>query len=227
MTNIKTKSEKKMKYETVLFDLDGTLTDSSEGITNSVAYALCAFGYKYESLKQLECFIGPPLKEQFMHFCSVDEETGEKLVEKYREYYAEKGIYQNKLYKGADEMLHTLKKNGKKIVLTTSKPEKYAIIILKHFKIYDLFDFCAGALMTNSRTNKDEVIEYALENLENINKKTTIMVGDRMHDVIGASKHGIDTIGVLYGFGTRKELAESGAVQICKSVEELCKTLLQ
>lgn len=216
-----------MKYETILFDLDGTLTDSGEGITNSVAYALDSFGFKYESLKQLECFIGPPLKEQFMKFCAVDEKVGEKLVEKYREYYGEKGIYQNKLYKGADEMLKKLKKNGKKIILTTSKPEKYALIILKYFKIYDLFDFCAGALMTNSRTEKSAVIEYALGNIGHIDKSKTVMVGDRMHDIIGAREHGIDTVGVLYGYGTKKELCEHGAVEVCESVKELCNLLMQ
>lgn len=216
-----------MKYETLLFDLDGTLTDPALGITSGVAYALDYFGNEYESLSSLEHFIGPPLREHFMEFCGVDREKGEEYVAKYREYYAVTGIYQNKLYEGIEQMLDTLKKAGKKIVLATSKPEKFALIILEHFGIIKYFDFVAGALMSNTRTKKDEVIAYALENIKDFDLKTTIMIGDRMHDVEGAAKFGIKTVGVTFGYGSREELTESGAAIICDTVEELGAELLK
>ena len=216
-----------MKYETILFDLDGTITDPGLGITSAVAYSLDYFGNKYESLKALELFIGPPLREQFMEYCGVDREKGEEYVAKYREYYAVKGIYENKVYAGIEEMLKKLKLAGKRVVLATSKPEKFALIVLEHFGLREYFDFVAGALMSNSRTKKDEVIAYALENIGEFDLSTTIMVGDRHHDVIGASKFGIKTIGVTFGYGTKQELSDSGATIICDTVEQLKKELLK
>lgn len=216
-----------MKYETILFDLDGTITDPAVGITSGVAYALDFFGNKYESKKALEEFIGPPLREHFMEFCGVDREKGEEYVAKYREYYAITGIYENVVYNGIEDMLKKLKAAGKKVILATSKPEKFALIVLEHFNLLHYFDFVAGALMSNSRTKKDEVIAYALENSGNYDLSTTIMVGDRMHDVEGAAKFSIDTIGVTYGYGSKNELKDAGAAVIVDSVEELAKELLK
>lgn len=216
-----------MKYSTILFDLDGTLTDPAKGITTSVAYALDHFGNKYESLEALEIFIGPPLREQFMEYCGIGVEKGEEYVAKYREYYAVKGIYENKVYEGIEVMLKSLKNAGKKIVLATSKPEKFAKIVLEHFGLIQYFDFVAGALMSNTRTKKDEVIAYALENIGEFDKNSIIMVGDRLHDVEGAAKFGIDTIGVTFGYGSHKELSDSGAKIIVDTVEELTNELLK
>ncbi len=216
-----------MKYNTILFDLDGTLTNPAVGITKGVAYALDAFGYKYESLKELELFIGPPLREQFMEYCSASRERGEELVAKYREYYAVTGIYENKVYDGIEEMLKLLKGSGKKVVLATSKPEKFAVLILEHFGLIKYFDFTAGALMTNNRTKKDEVIAYALENIGAYDTESTIMVGDRMHDIIGARAFGINTVGVTFGFGSRQELEENGAITVCDTVSELIEVLMK
>lgn len=216
-----------MKYETILFDLDGTITDPFFGITNSVAYALDYFGNKYESKNALSEFIGPPLREHFMEFCGVDVAKGEEYVAKYREYYAVKGIYENKVYEGIEEMLKKLKACGKQIVLATSKPEKFALIVLEHFGLRQYFNFVAGALMSNTRTKKDEVIAYALENTGKYDISTTIMVGDRMHDVIGAAKFSIDTIGVTYGYGSKGELTKAGAKIIVDTVEELTDELLK
>lgn len=216
-----------MKYTTILFDLDGTLTDPAVGITGGVAHALDYFGNKYDSRKQLEEFIGPPLREHFMEFCGVDREKGEEYVAKYREYYATVGIYENKVYNGIEDMLKALKGAGKKIVLATSKPEKFASIILEHFGLMQYFDFVAGALMSNSRTKKDEVIAYALESIGEYDKNSVIMVGDRMHDVEGAAKFGIDTIGVTFGYGSHEELSNSGAKIIVDTVEELKAELLK
>ena len=216
-----------MKYETILFDLDGTITDPGLGITSAVAYSLDYFGNKYDSLKALELFIGPPLREQFMEYCGVDREKGEEYVAKYREYYAVKGIYENKVYTGIEEMLKKIKLAGKRVVLATSKPEKFALIVLEHFGLRQYFDFVAGALMSNSRTKKDEVIAYALENIGEYNLQSTIMVGDRMHDVEGAAKFSIPAIGVTYGYGSRQELNDAGAKLIVDTVEELTEELLK
>lgn len=216
-----------MKYETILFDLDGTLTDPAVGITGGVAYALDYFGNKYESKKQLELFIGPPLREQFMEFCGVDREKGEEYVTKYREYYAVTGIYENRVYDGIEELLKLLKNSGKRIVLATSKPEKFALIILEHFGLLKYFDFVAGALMSNTRTKKDEVIAYALDNITPFNKDTIIMVGDRYHDVEGAAKFNIGTIGVTFGYGSKEELKGAGAEIVVDTVEELKAELLK
>ena len=216
-----------MKYETILFDLDGTITDPALGITSAVAYALDFFGNKYENLMALEEFIGPPLREHFMEYCNVDIEKGEEYVAKYREYYAVKGIYENKVYTGIEDMLKKLKDAGKRIVLATSKPEKFALIVLEHFGLIEYFDFVAGALMSNTRTKKDEVIAYALENINDFNLSTTVMVGDRMHDVIGAAKFSIQTIGVSYGYGSKEELSDAGAIKILDTVEELTEELLK
>lgn len=216
-----------VKYETILFDLDGTLTDPAVGITGGVAHALDYFGNKYESRKLLEEFIGPPLREHFMEFCGVDRDKGEEYVAKYREYYATIGIYENKVYNGIEDLLVSLKNAGKRIVLATSKPEKFALILLKHFGLYEYFDFVAGALMSNTRTKKDEVIAFALENIDEYNPETIIMVGDRHHDVEGAEKFSIDTIGVTFGYGSRDELEEAGAKIVVDTVEELKAELLK
>ena len=216
-----------MKYKTILFDLDGTLTDPFEGITGGVAHALDFYGNKYESRDSLKLFIGPPLREQFMEYCSVDVEKGEEYVAKYREYYAVKGIYENRVYDGIEQMLEILKNAGKKIVLATSKPEKFALIILEHFGLIKYFDFVAGALMSNTRTKKDEVIAYALENIGEYDMSTTIMVGDRLHDVEGAAKFGIDTVGVTFGYGSYDELKNAGAKIIVDTVDELTAELLK
>lgn len=214
-----------MKYQTILFDLDGTIIDNSEGITASVAYSLDFFGNKYDSVKSLESFIGPPLKEQFMNFCGVNSDKGEEYVKKYREYYSVKGIYQNRPYEGISHLLKTLKNSGKTIILATSKPEKFAITILKQNNLFELFDFTAGALMNNTRTKKSEVIQYALDAIGGHCLKSTVMVGDRAYDVEGAKEIGIDTIGVTYGFGTENELLSAGACRIAKNADELLKIL--
>ena len=215
-----------MLYNTILFDLDGTLTDPAKGITGGVAHALDYFGNKYKSRKSLEIFIGPPLREQFMEYCNVDREKGEEYVAKYREYYAVTGIYENKVYDGIEEMLKRLKDAGKKIVLATSKPEKFALIILEHFGLIKYFDFVAGALMSNTRTKKDEVIAYALENIGEYDLSSTIMVGDRLHDVVGAAECGMRSIGVLWGYGSRCELEESGADFIAENIGDIVKIVI-
>lgn len=213
-------------FEYILFDLDGTLTDSGEGITKSVQYALKSFGILVDDLKELNKFIGPPLKDSFKGYYNFDEEKAQLGLVKYREYFAEKGIYENKLYDGIPELLEVLKKNNKKIVLATSKPEVYARQILQYFKIDKYFDFAAGADFEETRVNKGDVIKYALQEANITDLSKVIMVGDREHDIIGAKENNIKSVGVLYGFGDVIELTQARAEHIVKDTEELLNILL-
>lgn len=213
-------------YQTILFDLDGTLTDPGEGITNSVAYALEKFDIKNEDRTSLYKFIGPPLKDSFMEFYSFSEEDALKAIAYYRERFREKGMFENKVYAGIVELLSKLKHAGKKLIVATSKPEEFTLTILKHFDLLQYFDFVAGATMDGSRSEKTEIIQYALKHgqIENLDK--TVMVGDRKFDIIGAKANGIDSIGVLFGYGSLEELEIAGATYIADSPEELGKLII-
>lgn len=211
-------------YQTILFDLDGTLTDPGEGITNSVAYALEKFEIKNEDRSQLYKFIGPPLKNSFMEFFGFSEEDALKAIAYYRERFREKGMFENKVYDGIVELLSKLKHAGKKLIVATSKPEEFTLTILKHFDLLQYFDFVAGATMDGSRSEKEEIIHYALEHCQIENLDETVMVGDRKFDILGAKANGIDSIGVLFGYGSLEELEMAGATYIADSpemVEEL------
>ncbi len=213
-------------YNVVLFDLDGTLTDPGEGITNSVAYALEKYGITVEDKTQLYKFIGPPLHESFEKYYGFSKDESLKAVECYREYYRDKGIFENIVYDGVENLLKKLCDSGKKIVLATSKPEVFAKKILRHFGLSDYFFFEAGANLDGSRTNKADVIEYALENSGIVDKSAVVMIGDREHDIIGANKNGIDSIGVLFGYGSREELEKAGATYIAETVEEIAEFII-
>lgn len=205
-------------YQTVLFDLDGTLTDPGEGITNSVAHALKKYGITVEDKTELYKFIGPPLHESFEKYYGFSKEEALQAVEYYREYYKVKGIYENTVYDGIEYLLRKLCERGKKVILATSKPEIFAREILRHFSLDKYFFCAAGANLDGSRTNKAEVIAYALREGGVTDKSTAVMVGDREHDIIGANKNGLDSIGVLFGYGTRNELEEAGASYIAETV---------
>lgn len=212
-----------MSYDYLLFDLDGTLTDPGEGITNSVAYALRKQGIEVTDKKELYCFIGPPLSESFSRFFGFSMEESLRCVEYYREYYRDKGIFENLLYDGIPELLATLKSRGKKIILATSKPELFAKQILDHFGLTEYFDHICGASMDESRNKKAAVIEYALETAKLDDLARAVMIGDREHDINGARLNGLDSIGVLFGYGDRPELEAAGATYIAKSVEDIKK----
>lgn len=216
-----------MSYKTILFDLDGTLTDPAVGITKSVAYALDGFNIPHDSPETLKYFIGPPLREEFMKFARTDDVNfGEKLVAKYREYYSVTGIYENRVYDGIPEMLKKLKEHGKTLAVATSKPEKFAKLILSHFGIDKYFTLCAGANMDNTRTNKADVIRFALSELGlESGDSNTVMVGDRFHDIDGANACGIACIGVCFGYGTKQELQSHGAQITVNDVSELYSVL--
>ena len=211
----------------VLFDLDGTITDPKVGITKSVQYALNAMGIKVDNLDDLCKFIGPPLRESFMYFYHFDEDGAEFAVSKYREYFSDKGIFENVLYDGIPDMLENLKNNGKTIILATSKPTIYAEKILKHFHIDGAFSFVSGSELDGRRSNKEDVIEYALCQNQIVAPDSAIMVGDREYDIIGAAKTGIHSIGVLYGYGSFDELSRAGATKIVSTVNELAEALLE
>lgn len=198
-------------YSTVLFDLDGTITESGIGITRSVAYALEKYGIHETDQAKLDSFIGPPLIDSFGRLYGFSPAQAREAVEAYREYYGTKGIFENRVYDGVEEMLRTLHEKGKRCILATSKPEHYAQQILAHFGLSRWFDVVAGATMDEKRTDKTSVIAYALEKAGIVKKSTTIMVGDREHDVLGAKAHGLPCIGVLYGYGSRQELENAGA----------------
>lgn len=206
----------------ILFDLDGTLTDSAEGITKSVQYALQHFGVDEPDLEKLKCFVGPPLKEQFMKYCHMPQRQAETAVAVYRERYAKTGIYENQLYEGIPELLDMLKKEKKILCVASSKPEIYVRRILEYFQIDQYFDEIVGANMDGTRTQKEDVIEEALLRLHaSDSREDVLMVGDRSHDVEGALKCGIQCIGAAYGYGGASELAKAGAIYIANSVEEL------
>lgn len=213
-------------FDVVLFDLDGTLTDPFEGITNSIIYSLDKFGIKVEDKKALTPFIGPPLYRSFTTRCGLDDSDARKAVGYYREYFSEKGIYENTVYPDAAAVLDKLKKADKKLILATSKPEEFAVRILKHFKLDGYFYSVAGATMDASRSEKSDVIKYALEACSAAERKKAVMVGDRKHDVYGAKANAIKSIGVLYGFGSREELRAAGADFIAEKITDIPETVL-
>lgn len=216
-----------MNYKYILFDLDGTLTDPKLGITKSVAYALKSYGIQVDDLDSLQKFIGPPLQESFVKYYGFSEEQGAEAVEKYREYFKPYGIYENKVYDGVENMLAELVKCGKKVILATSKPTVFANVILEYFHLDKYFTCAVGSELDGSRVKKGEVITEALRQAGVTDKSLAVMIGDREHDILGAKENGIDSIGVLYGYGDRAEHEAAGAGMIVESVKDLLEYLLK
>lgn len=209
-------------YKAILFDLDGTLTESGEGITKSVQYALEKLGKPEEDLEALKVFVGPPLMEQFMKYADLDEETARRAVEIYRERYSTIGIFENRPYPGVAHMLEELKKKGYLLAVASSKPEYFVKKILAHFDLEKYFDEAVGSEMSGSRTNKTEVIEETLRRLHLENhREQVLMVGDKEHDVLGARKAGLECLAVSYGYGTMEELTAARPLQIAASADEV------
>lgn len=207
----------------ILFDLDGTITDSSLGITKSVKYALEKKGINVASLDELKIFIGPPLSKMFIKYMNLEtEEQGREMVALYREYYKDIGIYENTLYDGIKETLKTLKEKGYRLFVATSKPTVFSEEILRKHNILECFEKVSGCELDGTRDSKEEVIKFLLDNY-NLNPQETIMVGDRVFDVEGAEKLNIKTIGVLYGFGDEEELKD--AVKIAKTPMDIIKLI--
>ncbi len=213
----------KRSYDTFFFDLDGTLTDSSLGITNSVIYALKKYGIEETDRTKLYPFIGPPLTVSFERYYGFSKEQSIEAVGYYREYYREKGIFENRVYDGLVPVLEELKRRGRTLVVATSKPEPFARKIIEHFGLNSYFDYVAGMEMDGGRGTKEDVIRYALDACKVTDKDKVLMVGDREHDVLGAKGAGIDCLGILYGFGTSEELENAGADYIEETVEGILR----
>lgn len=208
--------------KTILFDLDGTLTDSGEGIINCAIFTLEHFGLPVPSREELRVFVGPPLHESFIKH-GVPADQADEAVRIYRSRYIPIGKYENTPYPGIRELLETLKAEGHKLFVATSKPEQTSVEILEHFDLAQYFEMICGATMDTSRSNKEAVIAYLLE--QNGRADNMVMVGDTKFDVIGAKAHGIPCIGVSWGYGTVSDMEEAGAVGIANTAEELLSML--
>lgn len=215
-----------MKYRNILFDLDGTLTDPKEGITNSVKYALEKFGIIETDTEKLTPFIGPPLKESFEKFYNFSEEESLKAVKYYRDYFAEKGILENMIFPEVPELLEWLKDSDCRIILATSKPTVFAEKILVNYNIIEFFQDVVGSNLDGTMSDKTAIINYIVEK-HKLKKSETVMVGDRRHDIIGAVNNDVDSIGILFGYGSKEELKEAGASYIVKDFSDLKGTFLQ
>lgn len=206
----------------LLFDLDGTLTESGEGIIRSVQYALDKFGIVENDMEKLRRFVGPPLVDSFMKHYGFTHEDALKAVDIYRERFGKVGIFENALYPGADQMLAKLKEAGYMLAVASSKPEHYVQQILEYFKIAEFFDEVVGATMDEKRTSKTEVLEEVLRRLElHEQKEEILMVGDTELDIRGAKDHGIDCVAVTYGYGDLEKMKAEKPLKIVDSVSEL------
>lgn len=215
-----------MKYQTILFDLDGTLTDPGIGITNSFMYALEKYNIKVKDRSELYPLIGPPLPVSFSEHFGFDEQKCKEAIAYYREYYREKGLFENEVYKGIEGVLQRLQDAGCQLAVATSKPEHFAKQILEYFHLADYFTVIAGSNMDESRAEKAEVIQYCLEQLGVNDKSQVLMIGDRKYDVIGGHACDLKVMGVLFGYGNEKEFIEAGADYIVPTVNAIAEFVL-
>lgn len=216
----------KTMFDKVLFDLDGTITDSKEGILKSIRYAFGKMNLDQYDDDFLMSFVGPPLMDSFMQIANLSKKDAQKALEFYRERFQTIGIYENKLYPGIGELLHLLsQRKDIKVYIATAKPLPFALRVLEYFKIIKYFDDICGSTLDGSISGKTQVISTLLNRLEpDFNKDRTLMIGDRNHDIFGAKKNGIKSLGVLYGYGDIEEIGS--ADYLVNSVEELKKFLL-
>ena len=215
-----------MRYKNIFFDLDGTLTDPAEGLFNSVYYALEKMNHERPPLEKMSAFIGPPLIEGFSSVCGMSGAQAERARDLFREYYPERGIFECRMYDGVPEMLKALVENGFTLVLATSKPEIFARRLLDYYGLACFFTYAAGSLLDESRSQKAEVIAYAMDTLGITDPDACLMVGDRRYDVQGARACGMRAVGVLWGHGSERELCEAGAAMLAKNPQELLTLLL-
>jgi len=209
-------------YDLCIFDLDGTLSDPKVGITKSYQHALAAFGI-YEDADDLAKFIGPPLRENFREYYSLSDSDTEKAVTIFREYFAEKGLIENIIYPEIPDILQKLKDCGKTLAVATTKVKLFTDTVLIYLDIGKYFKFVAGDEMDGSLTKngKRDIIRNVLDALDPERKMKAVMIGDRKYDILGARDNGIDSIGALWGYGSRSELEEAGATWIAGSVEDI------
>lgn len=215
-----------MSYSLILFDLDGTLTNSEPGITGCAALALKKMGFPVPPQETLRKFIGPPLWSSFVNYCGLTEEQAEQAVLLYRETYNVTGAFQNAPYPGIPELLEELKQKKISLAVATSKPENIALPVLDYFHLTPYFDFISAPDENEHSSNKDELIRSAL-NARHVPAEQAVMVGDTRFDAAGAREAGTQFIGVLYGFGTQEEMEYEGASVFAKDIPTLKVLLLQ
>ena len=215
-----------MKFTHVFFDLDGTLTDSQEGILNSFKNLLTHYGLEIPDYNTLCTFIGPPLVLTMKEGFGFSGEKAKESVQVFRSYYDSKGYKENRVFEGISELLLLLKEKGVSLSVATSKPEVTAKKILKHFDLEKYFDHICGSLPDESRSKKSEVIEYALLENKITDRSKVLMVGDRKFDVEGAKEAGLKCAGVLFGYGNLEEFKKAGADFIAKTPADIAKIVL-
>lgn len=213
-----------MKYKYLFWDLDGTLTDPGLGITNSIIYSLKKFGIDVEDRTSLYKFIGPPLAQSYKKYFGFDEEKAILAVQYYREYFGDKGLFENEVYAFIPTFLSKCKEKGLKLCLATSKPENYTFRIMEHFELTQYFDYMCGSSVGNIHETKADVIRKALQ-VSGANKEDVVMIGDRMHDILGAAECGIDCAAVMWGYGGMEEFQIHNAKYIVNNIEELEKII--
>lgn len=212
------------RYKYILFDLDGTLTDSAPGILNCYRYALDAMGF--DEPEDIMRVVGPPLYDSFAEICGMNESQVNEAVRIYRQRYAETGLFENNVYDGIPEMLRRLKNSGKRLFVATSKPEVFAVRILEKFNLAQYFDVIGGADINGTRNAKQEVIEYVLSLGDITDRNDVLMIGDRFHDIIGAKKCGIPCMSVLWGYGNKEEFIQHGADFIVNTPQETADIII-
>lgn len=211
-------------YQAVLFDLDGTITDSQEGIIKCVQFALQSLGIEETDGSRLKSFIGPPLWDTFQHLYHLSDEQTDQAVEKYRERFRVTGIYENRLYDGIKPLLERLKGKGIKLAIASTKPLVFVEEVLRYFGITELFDAVCGTALDKAHSDKAPLIRDALRQLD-VRADHAVMIGDRRFDIEGAYSVGMPSIGVLYGYGSKEELSAAGATQLAPSVAGLTELL--
>ncbi len=212
------------KYEAVLFDFDGTIADTGEGMFNSIQYAVRSLGFEPLSEEVLRTFVGPPVYDSFKRVLGADDETVHLAVEKYREFYAEKGIYEFRLYDGILELFNELKVNGIKIVLASAKPQRFIIKLVGYIGIEDVVEFISSPADDKADPSKAALISNALAAMK-VEKEKALMVGDRHFDINGANGAGIESVGVTFGYGSCEELKNAGATFIATCVDDIRKII--
>lgn len=211
-------------FQDLFFDLDGTLTDPAQGITAACTYALQKLGYPLLSYEELCTFIGPPLKGCFESHCGMSPEQADHAVETYREYYRDRGLFENQEIPGVRQALAELRGRGYRLCVATSKPEVFAVRILEKFELASFFEVIAGSDLAGARVEKAAVIEDLIART-GADRTRSLMIGDTKYDILGARQAGIAGAGVAFGYGTRAELREAGALWIAETPEEILKNL--
>lgn len=214
-----------MQKKYIFFDFDGTLVDTSSGIYGALETAFKALNQPILDEKAMRKYIGPPLEYSFSQFNKLNEDDTAKAVQAFRENYKTEGVYKHKLYEKIEELLKALKDNGKILAVATSKPEKFAKMIIESYKLTKYFTVISGATLDGTRSSKQQVLKYAVDSLKLTDLSECVLIGDTKNDVIGATQVGMDCIGVLYGFGLKKELEDAGAKATAETPLDVLKII--